>query len=375
MRPLLALVRKDITISRRSPLFLAITVLVPLVFVGLYGLLVKVSATSPVVVAQEGAGPHSDRMMQVLSEMSSVDGAFFEIRTADPEEARRLFDDGSVGAILTIPRDFDNRIDNARPVSLSLVVYNINSDATKNFQLRAEDAVRRFAEGMPGVRLAQVEETAVFREDMRITTYLGTGLLVFAVLYASMVNAGTLVAREWEERTAKPLVLSPVGDSSFVLGKWLAALIQTLISLTFVIIGLAWLLKYPVARLGWASILALLALFGYGAAFGALLGVLLRRSLPMIPICVVLAVTHFFVSGYESYLRGFAHDGGVEWLWRLTQWAPMAALTDGIRFEVSGIGTRTLDWAALGWTLLGATGVTVMAVVRMRRALSFSQGQ
>ncbi|MFC7544931.1 ABC transporter permease [Plantactinospora sp. GCM10030261] len=382
MRPVWAMVRKDLSISRRSPTFLAITVLVPLIFVGLYVLLVRVSATSPVAVAQEGSGPHSARMVSVLTGMSSVDGRFFEIRTTNPVEARRMFDDGEVGAVLTVPADFDARVEAGQPVSLPLTVFNINSDGTKNFQLRAEHAVRQFAAGAPspasdagGGRLVAVDETSAFQRDMRITTYLGTGLLMFAVLYAAMVNTGTLVAREWEDRTAKPLVLSPSGNAPFIGGKWLAALAQTALSLVLVLAGLAWLLDYPVTGLGWQSVLAVAAIFCYGAGFGALIGVALRRSLPMIPICVVLAVTHFFASGYESYLRGFAHDGAVGWLWRLTSWMPLAPLTDQIRFEVSGLGDGAFDWPAFGWTLMGAVALSTLAVARMRRALKFTQGQ
>lgn len=375
MKPVMSLVRKDLTVTRRSPLFLAITVLVPLIFVALYALLVKVSATSPVAVAQEGTGPHSSQMLTLLSDISSVDGEFYEIRTTDPAEARRMFADGEVGALLTIPADFDQRVAAGGQVSLPLQVFNINSDGTKNFQLRAERAIREFAAQSPGAELVSVTETSTFPRDMQITVYLGTGLLMFAVLYASMVNTGTLVAREWEERTAKPLVMSPAGNSTFVLGKWLAALAQTLVSLVLVLAGLAWLLDYPVLELGWNSVVAVVALFCYGAGFGALVGVALRRSLPMIPICVVLAVTHFFLSGYESYLRGFAHDGPVGWLWQLTHWTPMGPLTDQMRFEVSGLREASIDWAAFGWTLAAAAVLTALAVTRMRRALVFSQGQ
>lgn len=374
MKPILALVGKDLRISKRSPMFLAITVLVPLIFVTLYSLLVRVSATSPVAIAMEGTGPHSQQMLSVLTDISSVDGKFYEVRTTDPAKARKMFADGDVGALLVIPADFDQKVDAGQPVSLPLQVFNINSDGTKNFQLRAERAVRQFA-GSSGANLVGVSETSAFPRDMRITIYLGTGLLMFAILYASMVNTGTLVAREWEERTAKSVVLSPAGNASFILGKWLAAAAQTLVSLVLVLAGLAWLLDYPVFSLGWNTVLAVVALFCYGAGFGALIGVALRRSLPMIPICVVLAVAHFFFSGYESYLRGFAHGGGVEWLWKLTHWMPMAPLTDQMRFEASGLHSASVDWVSVGWTLAAAAVLTTIATVRMRRALVFAQGQ
>lgn len=375
-RPLCAMVAKDLKVSWRNPLFLAITVLVSLVFVGMYALLVRVSATSPVALAVESEGPATDRFVEIVRTIDSVDGEFFEVVTTDPAEARRRYADGDIGAVLVVPEDFEARVAAGQPVTLPLQVFNINSDATKNFQLRVDRALRRFsAESGPASRLVEVSEDSRFARDMRITEYLGTGLLMFAVIFAAMVNTGTLIAREWEERTAKPVVLSPTGQWPFVAGKWIGAGVQTFVSVVLVLGGLWLLLDYPVLRLGAASWLAILVLYVYGAAFGALLGVGLRRSLPIVPLCVVLGVTHLLLTGYESYLRGFAHSGGVELLWRASGWWPMAGLTDQIRFQVSGLGGAGVDWAAVAWTLLVAAVLTTLAVGRLRRQLVFAQGQ
>ncbi len=371
-----AMVRKDLTLSRRSPVFVVITVLVPLVFVSLYALLVTVSTTSPVAVAKEGGGPHSERLLQILRTMHNTDGELFEIRTTDPGEARAMFAAGEVGAVLTIPADFDDRVSAGEPVEVPLRVYNINADGTKNFELRAEGAVREFARDTGGgVPVTAVRENSYFREDMGTSAYLGTALLVFAVLYASMVNTGTLVAREWEDRTAKPLVLSPVGNAPFLGGKWLSAGVQMLVGLVLVLAGLAWLLDFPALSLGATSWLGLFVLFAYGSALGTLLGVTLRRSLPLVPLCVVLAIVHFFLSGYESYMRGFAHGGAVEWLWASTHWWPTAGLTQDLRLDATGLGDGGTDWTALGGTAGIAALLTLLAVVRMRRQLRFTQGQ
>lgn len=372
-----AMVRKDLTISLRNPAFVIITVIVPLVFVSLYALLVTVSTTQPVAVAQEGEGPHASRLVEVLRTMHNADGELFEIRTTDPAEAEEMFRAGEVGAVLTVPAAFDRRVAAGDPVEVPLRVFNINADGTKNFELRAEHAVRQFTAETAGpgeVALTSVTERSRFANDMRTSDYLGTALLMFAVLYASMVNTGTLVAREWEERTAKPLVLSPVGTTPFLAGKWLAAGVQTLVSLVLVLATLYLLLGFPVFSLGPGSWLGLLLLFGYGSALGSLLGVALRRSLPLVPLCVVVAITHFFVNGYESYMRGFAHGGAVEWLWRITEWWPVAGLTQQLRLDATGLGGGEA-WAAHGGTALLAVLLITLAAVRMRRQLRFTQGQ
>lgn len=372
-----AMVRKDLTVSLRSPTFVIITVIVPLVFVSLYALLVTVSTTQPVAIAQEGEGPHTERLVEELRTMDNVDGELFEIRTTDPDEAWEMFDGGQVGAVLTVPADFDARVTAGQPVEVPLRVFNINADGTKNFELRAEHATRVFAmeTAGAGVQLTSVTEDTHFAEDLKTTAYLGTALLMFAVLYASMVNTGTLVAREWEERTAKPLVMSPIGNTPFLTGKWLAAGAQTLAGVVLVLAGLYWLLDYPVFSLGAESWLSLLLMFVYGSAFGSLLGVALRRSLPLVPLCVVIAITHFFLNGYESYMRGFAHGGAIEWLWRTTEWWPIAGVTQQLRLDATGLGSGGPDWIALSGTALLAVVLTALATARMRRQLRFTQGQ
>lgn len=375
-RPMAAMVRKDLRVARRSPLFPAITVLVALVFVGMYALLVQVSATTPIAVAKVGSGPWSDRLLEIVTTMRTIEGELFEIRATDAERAQEMFAEGEVGAVMEIPAGFDERVESGQAIAVPLRVYNINSDATKNYQLRVERAMRELGAEAPGVApLISVDEHPAFAQDMRISVYLGTGLLMFAVVFSAMVNTGTLIAREWEERTAKLLMLSPAGQLPFVTAKWVGAGVQTVISLALVLLGVWLLLDYPVTHLGVRSWIALLALFAYGAALGALLGVALRRSLPIVPLCVVVAVTHLLVSGYESYIRGFAHGGAVEWLWWATHWWPMAPLTDQIRFEVSGLGPTGINWPALLWTLAVAAALTLLAVGMLRRQLVFAQGQ
>jgi hypothetical protein len=90
---------------------------------------------------------------------------------------------------------------------------------------------------------------------------------------------------------------------------------------------------------------------------------------------VVLAVAHFLVSGYESYIRGFAHGGVVEPLWQATAWIPLARLTDAMRFEAAGLAQPDGLGAAVGWSIALAAGLTAVAMWRLTRTLRFTQGQ
>jgi ABC-2 type transport system permease protein len=374
LRSLLALVRKDLLINLRQPLFLAITVAVPLLFVTLYALVVQVSATNPIAIARTSQGPASDAFHTLLQEMESVDGPFFRVLTLEPEEAFALYRRGEVGGVLEIPASFDAQLAHGEPAEVRLHIYNINSDGTKNLQLRLDHAIYRFQAAHPGAPFVAIDERRVFPRDMSIKTYLGTALLMFAVVFAAMLHTGSLLTREWEERTAKLVVLSPRGLAPLLLGKWLGALVLTALSTALVLLALSLTLGYPVASLGCATWAYLLAFFLYGAAIGALLGVGFQQSLPMVPVCVVVAVSHFFLSGYESYIRGLAHSGGLLWAWRLSSWWPLARLADAIRFDLAG-DPGPFAWRAYGEALLLAAVLMVPAVVALGRRLQFAQGQ
>ena len=377
MRVTLALLRKDLLVTLRSPMFAVVSVVVPVAFTLLYAIVIHVSTTATIAVADEDLTPRSAAFVEVMAAMHNDDGPYYEILATDADEARALYRDGQVGAMLTIPEGFEQDVATGRSPSVTLALVNINADGTKNQHLRLEEALRLFQQELPTTpppRL-RISESTVLDHDIPVSVYLGSALIVFAALYAGMVNVGVGVAREWEGRTAKGLVLSPGGPAPLVAGKWLAGGVTSLATVAVTVGGVGWILGYPWGLLGWRSAGVLTLVWVYGAGLGTLLGVALRRSLPLIPIAVVVAVTHFLVSGYESYLRGFAHGGVVEALWASTRWIPLAPLFDIIRFEVAGLPQP--DGAVTGvlGSLLIAVAALGLAAWRLTRALRFSQGQ
>jgi ABC-2 type transport system permease protein len=369
-----ALVAKDLLVSRRNPVFFVLGVLLPLLFVLLYAFIVQTATTAPIGFAVQSHGPNTDRFMSIIQTMSSEDGQAWEIRTTDSAEAYHLYDTGKTVGVVVVPPTFESDVSKGR-ASTQVVTQNINSDITKNLNLRMQTAIAAMQQQLDPEHVVSVREQNQWPVDMSFTRYMGASLLMFAVLYASMVNIGTLIAREWEDRTAKTLVLSPQGRWPIVIGKWVTAFIQTLI--TMVLVGLAlWLaLRYPIGRLGPGSWGPLALFFLYGSALGVLLGVALRRSLPLVPIAAVLTLIHFLVFGFESYMRGYAHNGLVEVLWWCARFYPVSAAIDQIRFTVEGLTpfyTQSHYLLVLSLITIALVG---LAITVLRRRLSFTQGQ
>ncbi|WP_179410168.1 ABC transporter permease [Microbacterium esteraromaticum] len=377
MRSITALLFKDLKVAWRAPLFASISILVPVAFTFLYAIVIHVSTTATIAVADEDDSFRSHQFVQVMEDMRNDDGQYYEILTTDPERAREMYSSGEVGAVLTIPDGFDDDLASGLAPQVELALFNINSDGTKNQHLRLEQALRTFnAEVVPASspRL-QIVETTAMEDDIPITIYLGSALILFAALYSGIVNAGVSLTREWEERTAKALILSPAGPGALVAGKWLASLVLSLVTIGCAAVGIGWVLGFPLGRLGPLALVSVIVIWAYGAALGTLLAVTLRRSLPLIPIAVILAVGHFLVSGYESYIRGFAHGGIAEVLWRSTEWIPLHHLFDAVRFEAAGLSQPPgLAWGLVS-SMLIATALAAFAIVRLTRTATFTQGQ
>lgn len=372
-----AMVSKDVLVTWRSPLFAIISILVPVAFTLLYAVVIHVSTTATIAIADQDSSAVSRRLVEIMRTMGNDDGAYYEILSTEPSHARQLYASGQVGALLTIPAGFGTAVETGQPAEIGLALININADGTKNQHLRLEQAMREFdtlSFDATSSRLV-INEDGVWDHDIPITVYLGAALLVFAALYSGIVNAGVAIAREWEDRTAKSLVLSPSGPLPLIAGKWLASFIISLATVVLAALGIGAVLGFPLTSLGPHSGLVLLVVWLYGVGIGTLLGVAFRKSLPLIPVAVIVAVGHFLVSGYESYIRGFAHGGIVEALWRATAWIPLGPLFDSVRLETSDLPQpATLPWA-LAATVALALGLAAIAARGLSRTGTFTQGQ
>ncbi len=219
-----------------------------------------------------------------------------------------------------MPASFGAAVEAGR-ATVTLQLNNINSDYSKNLRLRLDHAVLRYNQGQHGQTIA-VEERSWLPRDPRMQDYISTSLLLFACLYAGMVNTGLHVAAEWNDRTVKTLLLAPVGRSVIVTGKVLAGLGQSLIGVVLVAVVLWLLFDFrPVGSL-WGMAGLVLAVMLLGAGVGVIAGVATKTTLTVTSLLVAVAIAIFLISGNEDSLRGLAWSGPVVGLWRLAQVLP-----------------------------------------------------
>lgn len=367
LEPIGALAWKDWLRFSRQPFLVLISVVMPLVFIFFYAIIVPSSSTNPVVVALDDESPAAQRFLQQLRDIHSQEGPYYEIVTTNAQQARAAFAAGQALGMIVIPADFGQAL-TAGQARVELHLNNINSDYSKNLRLRLDYAVRQFTDAEVGPVL-QIAERTWLPRDPRMKDYISTSLLLFACLYSAMVNTGLQVAGEWNDRTIKTLLLAPVSRSALVIGKVVAGLGQSVLSLALVILTLVLTFDFrPVGSL-WAMTGIILVVLLLGAGIGVVAGIASKQTLAVTSLLLVIAILFFLISGNEDSLRGLAWSGPVVGLWQLARLLPTTyAFLAARSLLLTGDGTTLVRDLLV---VLATTGLVLAgAVTLLRRAYS-----
>ena len=366
-----AIVVKDWTRFFRQPFFMVISVIIPLVFIFFYSLIVPVSATNPIMIADEDHTPASAQFIDAMRDIRSVEAPYYEIITTDATTTREAFDDQTALAMVVIPAGFadDVAVGNAQ---VELHLNNINSDYSKNLRLRLDYATRLVNDQLAGP-VVEITETSWLPVDPTMLGYISTSLLLFGVLYASMVNTGLNVASEWNDRTVKNLLLAPVGRGALVTGKVLSGLGQSVLSIALVLLVL--IVGFGFQPRGNPLLMAGIVLLTMllGAGIGALAGVLSKKTLAVTSGLITVAILLFLVSGNEDSMRGLAWGQPITALWQFSLALPPTYAFGAARslFLTGETSTLIRDLAIVA---SAAAVLLSLAVVALRRAYSNLSG-
>src|SRR5690625_1531090 len=166
------MVKKDLKTSFRNPSMLVLSIIVPIVFIFLYSLISQLSTTNPIAIAQHSEDAASKALTTIMKEMEIEDGPYYEIMTLDPDKAFHMYQNGEAPALIEIPENFDQQLQKGENPKVKLYVNNINSDGTKNFQLRLSHALYQFQESRDSEsNISIIEEFSTFDKDISMKFY------------------------------------------------------------------------------------------------------------------------------------------------------------------------------------------------------------
>jgi len=255
----------------------------------------------------------------VASGLNST-GVFTIVSFDETAEALEQLDATNVRAVITLTRGFSQDF-MAGNASVSLVVDGTSpdvrrliTDATRNFFTEYYKQYYFVTHGVNYTAPVTVnEEVAVVGQPIGYKENIVPGMLTYPLLFSSMVVSTGAIVFEREKGTLKKIRAAPVAPISMLMGKTLAALFQTALSI-FLMATLAYFLLGP--KLNW-NLPLLIPIFFLGSMNGIALGLIIscigrapqEASNAATTIAIVL---QFFVGMYFpiEYLPEFMQQIG-----------------------------------------------------------------
>lgn len=292
-RTVLQAVRVQWLSLARAPLTALFALVLPLNLLLLMSLFALTGYNAPTALVMGEDTPRARAFVQALRDAHNS----FELRPMDRETALDLVRRGRLVAVIEIPKGFDAAIAEGRLATVPLTVDNVNLDMAEDVRRAVPAASAIFAErlNLPGVRV-RPQLINLLAKDTGYVEYLGVSAIALAAVIAGMILGGTVVAREWETGAARMLRVAPGGAGAVLIGRLLAAacmgVIASAVTALVVIFGYGVPVAHPFEVLA-GIVFTVVA----STSLGGLLGVLLRRTLPITPLVLGTQLPFYLDSG------------------------------------------------------------------------------
>ncbi|HYX48559.1 MAG TPA: ABC transporter permease, partial [Ktedonobacteraceae bacterium] len=317
---------------------------------------------SPVALVALDQGTKGQQMAQIIHNAD-----VFRITDATPTQAQTLLNNVDVAAIITIPADFTQRVNAHLNAPIDVVVNNLNLDFTNDIRRSVPDAITQFyqAQGNASPIKVTMQETDLRHRDVEFFQYNVLPTILLLLMISGLINGGLSTAREWESRTVKELLLSPVSRGAIIAGKVMAGFVVTfLLGILVLLLGyvLGWTQPEGVYWLSTLLTIALVSLFSAG--LGVAIGAALRRVQVVIAVSINIAIYLFFLAGGIGVLA-FEPI----WLQNIAAFVPITygrhALEQAVFYSASD--QFGLDMLVLALSALVAIGLGIFS---MRRGIT-----
>ena len=293
LRVIWACMKKDIHSALTQRIGALIGVILPVNFLILLSLFAISGGRAPTAVVMLDTGPYAQAFYEAMAHAAHS----FQLQTASAHEAERLIQAGKIVAVVTIPADFDARVQQNQPVQVDIQINNLNTDFTNDIRRAVPLSITAFyGEAFPHLVTVTAREHDLHAQDTDYIPYLTVSILVVALLVGGLMQAGVPAAAEWERATIKELLLSPASRFAITVGKMAGALVMALASVIAILA--IQVLLYGVWPLHWGEVVGftLLTIVIF-IAWGTLLGTLLKRIQAFTALAIASSVPLFFISG------------------------------------------------------------------------------
>lgn len=272
MNPVIGIAVKDVKtfFREKGTVFwtIAFPVLVLLLFTAIFGR--EVPFTANIGIVDFDKTPVTENIISALNQTEIFNVKIFENKS----EAIAALNATELNAVVTIPQGFQTNLTTGSPTSVFLIVDETNPDVARivsgGIQSFFSEFYKNFNVGY-AEPISVVEETSLMREKIGYKEHIIPGVLCYPLLFSSMVASTGAIVYEREKGTLKRIRASPIHPLKMLLGKTLAALFQTAISIMIIAV-LAFVLLGP--KVNW-NVPLLFPIMFLGSMNGIAMGLLI----------------------------------------------------------------------------------------------------
>ncbi len=359
IRTVWVILSKDLRVWLRQPTTLAVTFVPSLAFLLVSALGSVVVGRSPVALVNLDHGTQGVQMAHIIHQAD-----VFRITDATSQQAQALYNSIKVVAIITIPADLTQRVNAHESVSVIVKVNNLNLDFTNDIRRAVPDAITQFyqAQGSASPIKVTLQEQNLRQRDIELFQYSVLPTIVLLLTISGLVNGGVATAREWESRTVKELLLSPVPRGAIIVGKVLAGfVISFTLGILVLLLGdlLGWTQPQGIYWLSALLTIALMALFSAG--LGVAVGAALQRIQAVTAVSINVSLYLFFLAGGLGVL---AFEPG--WLQNIAEFIPLTYGRHALEMSIFYSSTQQLglDISVLAFSALVTVGLGMWSLRR-----------
>lgn len=254
-RRLRLLIWKEFVQLRRDPMFLRLSLAMPILQLLLFGYVVAADVTHvPTAIVDLDRTPASRSI-----EASFAASDYFTIvaRPDGEHTIRPLLDRGEAALAIVIPAGTQAALDRGEATGIGIVVDGADSQTAS---VGTSHAVRLIAgandrpEVGPGV---DARVRVVYNQSLRAINTMVPGLMVYIMLVSVLAIMSQAIVKEREQGTLEQMFVTPITPGEYLIGKTVPYTVLASVQAALVAVGGAWWLGVPFAGSAWVVVVGL----------------------------------------------------------------------------------------------------------------------
>ena len=295
-----AVTKKELIQIWRYPLSLAMAFMMPVMLLFIFGYAITLDVNNLETIVYDLDKSSASRE---LVEAFSSSGYFTVVGNVNQQkEIDQYLDTGKAFVVISIPKDFSEKMKTGRDTSLQVIVDGSDSN-TATIALGYISAItERYSLRNRGGSITPLIDPRVrvwYNPELKSRNFIIPGLIAIIMAVITALLTSLTIAREWERGTMEQLIATPIKTPELILGKLIPYFFIGFIDVVFSVLLAVFLFEVPLR--GSPLLLMLLSsifLFG-GLSLGILISTVAKSQLVSSQISMIATfLPAFLLSGF-----------------------------------------------------------------------------